>query len=79
MVVAAPNSETRSHGGGRYSVGTDVGRWFVEIWKTPEGSQKQTEKALEYTIKWRKGECKWEEDESPIANQYTYIGVEISK
>ena len=77
---------------------------FVGISETPEGLQKQIEKALEYTRKWRvtanvkkcavvvvvqkynkdKGNAvsfkwKWGEDELPIAVQYTYHGVEISK
>ena len=73
---------------------------FVGISETPEGLQKQIEKALEYTRKWRVTanvkKCavvvcnedkvnpvtfkwKWGEDELPIADQYTYLGVEISK
>ena len=75
---------------------------FVEISETPEGLQKQREKAPEYTrkltvtayvkacavvvavcnedkvnlvnFKW-----KWGEDKLPIVDQYTYLGVEISK
>ncbi|MEP2874451.1 MAG: reverse transcriptase domain-containing protein [Hyphomicrobiales bacterium] len=73
---------------------------FVGISETPEGLQKQIEKALEYTRKWRVTanvkKCavvvcnedkvnpvnfswKWGEDELPIVDQYTYLGVEISK
>ena len=73
---------------------------FVGISETPEGLQKQIEKALEYTRKWRVTaniktcpvvvcnedkvnpvtfEWKWGEDELPITDQYTYLGVEISK
>ena len=75
---------------------------FVEISETPEGLQKQIEKALliEYTRKWRvtanvkkravvacngdevnpaNFKWKWGEDELPIVDQYTYLGVEISK
>ena len=68
--------------------------------ETPEGLQKQIEKSLECTRKWRVTanvkKCavvvcnedkvnpitfnwKWGEDELPIADQYTYLGVEISK
>ena len=71
------------------------------VWtsETPEGLQKQIEKALEYTRKWRvtanlkrcaavvvcnEGKVnpvtfkrKWGEDELPMADQYTYLGVEI--
>ena len=73
---------------------------FVGISETPERLQKQIEKALEYTRKWRgtanvqkcavvvRNEDKvdpvtfkwnWGEDELPIADRYTYLGVEISK
>ena len=73
---------------------------FVGISETPEGLQKQIEKALEYTREWRVtanvNKCalvfsnedkvnpinfswKWEDDELPIVDQYTYLGVEISK
>ena len=62
--------------------------------------QKQVEKALEYTRKWRVTanmktcavvvcnedevnpvniKWKWGEDKLPIVDQYTYLGVEISK
>ena len=73
---------------------------FVVISETPEGLQKQIDKALEYTRKWRVTanlkrcavvvcnedkvkpvtfKLKWGQDELPIADQYTYLGVEISK
>ena len=74
---------------------------FVGISETPEGLlQKQIEKALEYTGKWRvtanvkkcavvvsnEGKVnpinlgwKWGEGELPIVDQYTYLGVKISK
>ena len=68
--------------------------------ETPEGLQKQIEKSLECTRKWRVTanvkkcavvvcnednvnpvtfEWKWREDGLPIVDQYTYLGVEISK
>ena len=72
---------------------------FVGVSESPEGLQKQIEKALEYTRKWRvtanlkrcaavvvcnEGKVnpvtfkrKWGEDELPMADQYTYLGVEI--
>ena len=74
---------------------------FVGISDAPEGLQKQIEKALEYTRKWRVtanvSKCvvlvcnedkkspvefkwKWGEEELLIVDQqYTYLGVEISK
>ena len=73
---------------------------FVGTSETPEGLQKQIEKALEYTRKWRvtanvkkcavvvcnaddvnpvNFKWKWGEDEFPIVDQYTYLGLEISK
>ena len=71
---------------------------FVGISETPEGLQKQVEKALEYTRKWRvtanvqncavvicndkvnpvNFKWKWGEDELPIVDQYTYLGVDTS-
>ena len=60
---------------------------FVGISEAPEGLQKQTsnmnkcavvvcseQKANPVNFKW-----KWGEDELPIVDQYTYLGVEISK
>ena len=73
---------------------------FAGISETPNGLQKQIEKALEYTRKWRvtanvkkcavvvcnedkvdpeNFKWKWGEDEVPIVDQYTHLGVEISK
>ena len=75
---------------------------FVGMSETPKGWQKQIEKALEYTRRWRvtanvkkcavvlvvynedkvnpvNFKWKWGEDELPIADPYTYLGVEISK
>ena len=73
---------------------------FVGISETPKGFQKEREKTLEYTRKWRvtanvkicavvvcnedkvnpvNFRWKWGEDERPIVDQYTYVGVEISK
>ena len=73
---------------------------FVGISETPEGLQKQTDNAVEYTRKWRVTanvkKCavvicnedkvdpaiiSWKrgEDELPIVDRCTYLGVEISK
>ena len=73
---------------------------FMGVSETPPRLQKQEEKALEYTRKWRVTanvkKCavivcnedkvnpvpfkwKWGEDGLSIADQYTYLGVEISK
>ena len=73
---------------------------FVGMSETPEGLQKQMEKALEDTRKWRVTanvkncavvvcnedkvnpvtfKWKWVEDELPIADQRTDLGVDVTK
>ena len=48
---------------------------FVRISETPEGLQGQIEKASwRVEFKW-----KWGEEELPIVDRYTYLGVEISR
>ena len=101
MIVAVEAAKQGVMTGGRYTVsGLMFADDFVGISETPEGWQKQIEKAPEYTRKWRvtanvkkcavvicnedrgnpvKFKRKWGEDELPIVDQYTLLGVETSK
>ena len=101
MIVAVEAAKQRVTVGEDRVPGLMFADDFVGVSETPEGLQKQIEKALEYTRKWRvtanvkkcaavvqyNGDMenpvtfKWKlgEDELPIADQYTYLGVEISK